>query len=93
MTRYDRQTILQRLAQQAQQELAAARVVVGWRVVCRAGAAGCLRGAGVGILTLIDGDHVTLSNLPTDTVQPRPDIAPSKVTVAARAMTATQQQL
>lgn len=63
LTRYSRQLVLPEIGGQGQQRLKAARVcVVG------AGGIGCavipaLAGAGVGGLTIIDGDSVDLSNL------------------------------
>ena len=63
LTRYSRQLVLPQIGGQGQQRLKAASVcVVG------AGGIGCavipaLAGAGIGRLTILDGDAVDLSNL------------------------------
>ena len=88
MTRYDRQTILPEVGTTGQQALAAARVVVVGAGGLAAPVLPLLAGAGVGHITLIDGDHVTLSNLHRQTLFTEADIGTAKVTVAARAMTA-----
>jgi adenylyltransferase/sulfurtransferase len=84
LTRYSRQLVLPQLGGQGQQRLKAASVcVVG------AGGIGCavipaLAGAGLGRLTIIDGDAVELSNLHRQPLYRSREIGEPKAALAAQ---------
>lgn len=84
LTRYARQLVLLQIGGQGQQRLKAARVcVVG------AGGIGCavvpaLAGAGVGGLTIVDGDAVDLSNLQRQTLYRSREVGEPKAALAAQ---------
>ncbi|MCK5500361.1 MAG: ThiF family adenylyltransferase, partial [Tritonibacter mobilis] len=63
MSRYARQMILPEVGLAGQSRLAAARILVVGAGGLAAPVLPLLAGAGVGHITLIDGDEVTLSNL------------------------------
>ncbi|MFN8693551.1 MAG: ThiF family adenylyltransferase [Holosporales bacterium] len=92
MQRYQRQMILPELGEQGQRRLSASRAVV-----IGAGGLGCpalqyLTGAGVGHITLVDDDVVSLSNLHRQVLYTDADIGTPKVHAAAarlRAMNPT----
>ena len=84
MDRYSRQIILKNFGEQAQQKLAAAKVLV-----IGAGGLGCpalqyLVAAGVGCIGIADGDIVSLSNLHRQTLYTADDIGLFKVAVAEK---------
>ena len=84
LTRYSRQLVLPQIGGQGQQRLKAASVcVVG------AGGIGCavipaLAGAGIGRLTIIDGDAVDLSNLHRQPLYRSREIGEPKAALAAQ---------
>lgn len=84
LTRYARQIVLPQLGGQGQQRLKAARVcVVG------AGGIGCavipaLAGAGIGSVTIIDGDMLDLSNLQRQTLYRSREVGEPKAALAAQ---------
>lgn len=88
MSRYIRQTVLPQVGQDGQERLRAAHVLV-----VGAGGLGVpvmqyLAGAGVGTLTLIDGDHVEEGNLHRQPMYRMADIGRPKVQAAADAIRA-----
>ena len=88
MSRYQRQMVLPQVGPEGQGRLRAARVLV-----VGAGGLGVpviqyLAGAGVGRLTLIDGDHVEEGNLHRQPLYRMADIGRPKVQVAAEAIRA-----
>lgn len=87
MSRYDRQIAVPGVGSDGQARLTSARVLV-----VGAGGLGCtvipaLAAAGVGELTIVDPDHVALTNLHRQTLYVAADIGSGKASVAAaRAM-------
>ena len=80
--RYDRQIIIEEIGVAGQQKLKAAQVVI-----CGIGGLGSpaalyLAAAGVGAITLIDNDQVTLSNLNRQVLHYENDIGRDKITSA-----------
>ncbi|MEM6905525.1 MAG: ThiF family adenylyltransferase, partial [Pseudomonadota bacterium] len=68
MTRYARQTLLPEVGEDGQARLAAARVLVVGAGGLAAPALPLLAGAGMGQITIVDGDRVALSNLHRQTL-------------------------
>ncbi|WP_340107224.1 HesA/MoeB/ThiF family protein [Pikeienuella sp. HZG-20] len=88
MSRYARQTILPQVGAEGQDRLRAARVLV-----VGAGALGSpvmqyLAGAGVGDLTILDGDHVEEGNLHRQPIYRMADVGRPKAQAAADAIRA-----
>lgn len=86
LERYARHIVLRELGGPGQRRLAAARVLV-----VGAGGLGCpaltyLAAAGVGILGVVDDDHVSLSNLQRQTLFGAADVGKAKVACAAAAL-------
>ncbi|MFV0514692.1 MAG: ThiF family adenylyltransferase [Jhaorihella sp.] len=83
MSRYARQTILPEIGEKGQHRLAEARVLVVGAGGLAAPALPILAGAGVGHLTIVDGDTVALSNLHRQTLFTEADSGQPKAVVAA----------
>ncbi len=88
MTRYARQTLLPEVGAAGQAKLAAAHALVVGAGGLAAPVLPLLAGAGVGAITVVDGDTVDLSNLHRQTLFREDDVGAPKADVAARAMVA-----
>lgn len=93
MTRYARQTLLPEVGAQGQARLSAARVLVVGAGGLAAPVLPLLAGAGVGHLTIVDADTVSLSNLHRQTLFTEGDCGAMKSAVAARRCTQINSEI
>ncbi|MFC6640463.1 HesA/MoeB/ThiF family protein [Sulfitobacter profundi] len=93
MSRYARQTILPQVGAEGQERLAAARMLVVGAGALAVPVLQYLVGAGVGRITLVDGDVVAESNLHRQPLYQMGDIGRPKVTAAAEAMAALNPEV
>ncbi len=87
MTRYARQIILPEMGETGQNRLARARVLVVGAGGLAAPALPLLAGAGVGHITIVDGDTVSLSNLHRQTLFTEADCGRLKARIASKRCT------
>ncbi|MEM6593367.1 MAG: HesA/MoeB/ThiF family protein, partial [Pseudomonadota bacterium] len=93
MTRYARQTILPELGKTGQERLSNAHVLV-----VGAGGLGCpalqyLSGAGVGHITIVDGDTVSLSNLHRQVLFREDQVGQYKANAAAKTLSGLNSEI
>jgi molybdopterin/thiamine biosynthesis adenylyltransferase len=93
MTRYARQTILPEVGEAGQARLAAAHVLVVGAGGLGAAALPGLAGAGVGRITVVDGDRVEVGNLHRQTLYRMTDLGRPKAQAAAYAMAALNPEV
>ncbi|MCA2009583.1 HesA/MoeB/ThiF family protein [Tritonibacter mobilis] len=93
MSRYARQMILPEVGLAGQSRLAAARILVVGAGGLAAPVLPLLAGAGVGHITMIDGDEVTLSNLHRQALFAETDCGHMKVDVAAKRCRALNSEI
>jgi molybdopterin/thiamine biosynthesis adenylyltransferase len=83
LIRYSRQLLMEQWSGSAQERLRAARAIVVGAGALGSPAAAYLAAAGVGILGVVDGDAVELSNLHRQPLHFTPDVGMPKAEVAA----------
>lgn len=93
MTRYARQSILPEVGAEGQSRLAKARVLVVGAGGLAAPVLPLLAGAGVGHVTIVDGDTVDLSNLHRQTLFTEADCGQPKATIAAQRCIALNSEI
>jgi molybdopterin/thiamine biosynthesis adenylyltransferase/rhodanese-related sulfurtransferase len=93
IARYQRQMVLPELGLEGQRKLRAAHVAVIGAGALGSAAATYLAAAGVGRLTIVDGDRVDLSNLHRQILHTTQDVGLPKVTSAAARLTALNPEI
>ncbi len=93
MSRYARQTILPEVGAEGQARLAAARILVVGAGGLAAPVLPLLAGAGVGHLTIMDGDVVAMSNLHRQTMFTESDCGQPKAKIAAQRCRALNSEI
>lgn len=93
MSRYQRQQLLEPFSGEAQSKLSNAHVLIVGAGGLGSPVASLLAGAGVGHITLVDADTVSLSNLHRQTLYTENDIDQSKVKAAKQRLQAINSEI
>lgn len=93
MSRYARQTVLPEVGAEGQARFASAHVLVVGAGGLAASVLPLLAGAGIGRITIVDGDTIDLSNLHRQTLFTEEDCGRSKAETAARRCAALNREI
>lgn len=93
LDRYSRQIVLREVGGLGQARLKAAKVLIIGAGGLGVPAATNLAGAGVGHITLVDGDRIEVSNLPRQTLYQTADVGRMKSEVAAERLSALNPEI
>jgi len=93
MSRYQRQSLLSQFSGEAQGKIDNARALIVGMGGLGSPVSNLLAGAGVGNITIVDGDTVSLSNLHRQTLYTEQDIDELKVTAAKKRLEAVNSNI